>query len=190
MSVNKSRPCNIDSLSEDTVPVVLTVNRLAELELLVERVKASAKQTSDQLIHLLKVVDGVDLFSKLRFEEIGCDPLDPNRPLNFIEQLNQTSSYLVSFGATAYLLKHHGASAPFTLRLGPIRGYDITSADGQVVAETFAAVSPDSNQKLKQDTSRVKESNAEHKYVFYYCPGFPSRVAQVSGVTTVSLGTL
>jgi len=172
------------------MPKTIIVKTVQELAPLNDQVRASAKQSTIALAELLKVSEGVDLFWKLRFENAGRDPLDPNRPLNFVEQLNQTSSYLVTIAGASYLFQHHKLSAPFVLTFGAIGGHDIASSDGKIVAEAFAATKPDSNDKLKKDIKKLASINADHKYVFYFCPGFPRRVAQVNGVTTLSLGEI
>lgn len=172
------------------MPNTIVISNAEELAPLAERVRASAKESTLVLVDLLKTIEGVDFFWKLRFENAGRDPLDPNRPLNFVEQLNQTSSYLVTIAATAYLFQCYKASAPFVLTLGPISGYDIASSDGTIVAEAFAATNPDSNNKLNKEISKLSSATANHKFVFYFCPGHPKGVAQVDGVTIVSLGAI
>ena len=121
------------------------------------------------------------------WDPVGRDPLNGNRPLNFTEQLNQTFSYLVQLRATEYLLEHHAEAAPFVLSLGPISGHDIVSSNGQVVAEVFAAVTPDNNDKLDKDVAKVATSEAQHKYVFYFCPGHPKGMKDRGGVKIISL---
>jgi hypothetical protein len=129
------------------------------------------ESTRKRIEDLSTYKSGALLFHDLRFLEIGQDPLE-ERPLNFIEQLNQTFTYLTSFKATEYLIKAHAQSAPFILNLGTSPGYDIVSKDGLVIAEVFAATSPFSNDKLKKDCIRVADSiKAIHRYVFYYSPG-------------------
>ena len=172
------------------MPNTIIINSIEELAPVADQVRASARQSTLVLADLLKSIEGVDLFWKLRFENAGRDPLDPNRPLNFVEQLNQTSSYLVTIAAAAYLFDHHKSSAPFVLTLGPIGGHDIASSDGKIVAETFAATRPGSNNKLNKEIKKLSSASADHKYVFYFCPSYPRRVAQADGVTTVSLGTI
>jgi len=128
-----------------------------------ENTKQKIKQLSNQK-------EAFDLFHDLRFSEVGQDPLE-KRPLNFVEQLNQTFTYLASLQATEYLIKVHPENIPYILNLGTSPGFDIVSKDGLVTAEVFAATSPHSNDKLKKDCIRVADSKGpRHRYVFYYSP--------------------
>lgn len=116
--------------------------------------------------------DGIRLLEAFKFEKIGRDPFDATQPLNLIEQVNQTFTGLVSVRAVNYLFDHHPDAAPFCVNLGTSPGPDIMSEDGSVVAEVFSATHPNSNNKKKKDTEKVRgQLNASHRYVFYYCPG-------------------
>ena len=141
---------------------------LSDLRALESQVHLSAEEVLTKLRPLILAGNGLAFLRKLKFTDAGRNPLDSSSDYNFVEQLNQTFSHLVALKATEYILKEHPTSAPFILRLGPIRGFDIESSDGFVVAETFAAVTYDSNSKLSKDTEKVSNSNAKHKYVFYY----------------------
>lgn len=149
-----------------------TVNDVSELTELVSRVKQSMTVAGEQLAATLSDNGAEALFAKCKFGGIGCDPLDQKRPLNFVEQINQSYTYLASFYATELLFKLHPELAPFRLNLGTSSGSDIESKCGNVAAEVFAAVSPSSNQKLKKDIAKVAETDAVHKYVFFMCPKF------------------
>lgn len=130
----------------------------------------TAESTTTKLKDLLEHKKGIDLFHEIRFLEFGQDPLE-DRPLNLVEQLNQTFTYLISLMATEYLLEAHPEHAPYILNLGTSPGYDVVSKDEVVIAETFAAVSPISNDKLKKDCTRVStQIGGLYKYVFYYSP--------------------
>ena len=67
-----------------------------------------------------------------------------------------------------------------------------TDADGGIAAEVFAAVKPGNNNKLKKDLKKVSQARANHKYVFFACPGYqPGEQDEDSdypGVKIVSLG--
>ncbi|MDE0508639.1 MAG: hypothetical protein OXI17_08410 [Gammaproteobacteria bacterium] len=132
--------------------------------------------------------DGLGLLQAVKFEKIGRDPFDPKRPLNLIEQVNQTFTALVSVQAANYLFDHHPDAAPFFMNLGTARGPDIVSEDGSVVAEVFSATHPDSNDKKRKDIDRVsKEVDASHRYVFFHCPGdYACEILR--GVKVVPLG--
>lgn len=146
---------------------VFNVEELATLRL---RIMEAAESTTTKLKGLLEHKKGIDLFHEIRFLEFGQDPLE-SRPLNLVEQLNQTFTYLTSLMAAEYLLEMHPEYAPYILNLGTAPGYDVVSKDEVVIAETFSAVSPISNEKLKKDCIRVSaQTGALHKYVFYYSP--------------------
>jgi len=146
---------------------IFNVEELAALKL---SIIETSESTTTKLKELLEHKKGIDLFHKIRFLEVGQDPLE-SRPLNLVEQLNQTFTYLTSLMAAEYLLEKHAEHAPYILNLGTSPGYDVVSKDEVVIAETFAAVNPISNDKLKKDCIRVSNQiGAVHKYVFYYSP--------------------
>ncbi len=140
---------------------------------LVAAITASAARVLGQL-RLREKSDSAlrDLWA-LKFEPIGCDPLDSERPLNLIEQLNQTFTYLASARASRLLLRLHPELAPFKLNLGTAAGWDVeSSAQGELVAEVFAAVNTSNNRKLEKDLACVAAASARLKYVFFMCPGY------------------
>ena len=96
----------------------------------------------------------------LKFKQSGRDPLDPTKPLNMIEQLNQTFTYLVSVRAVEFLFEKHPEAAPFRVNLGTAAGSDVESVDGSVAAEVFAAVAPHNNHKLAKDIAKVRSTPA------------------------------
>lgn len=121
---------------------------------------ASREETGMQLLHLLK------------FAKIGRHPIQ-ERDLNFIEQVNQTFTYLVSLRAVHLLFDIHPDIDGFLLNLGTRAGSDIENLDRRVIAaEVFAAVKPSNNRKLSKDVHKVIRSPAKHKYVFFHAPGF------------------
>lgn len=72
--------------------------------------------------------------------------------MNFIEQINQTWTYLAALAAARQLLILHPEAGGFRLAPGAhaAQPLDVMSlADGLVGAETFAAVHPDNNQKAR-----------------------------------------
>jgi hypothetical protein len=113
----------------------------------------------------------LEFLYRIKFEGIGCDPFNIQRPLNFIEQVNQTFTYLASFKAAKMLFSWHSGLPSLRLNLGTQAGTDIESDyDGGISAEVFAAVTPASNDKLKKDIEKISKSQAKHKYVFFMCP--------------------
>lgn len=166
------------------MPTIHSVEELCVLERSVERAAASAAM---QVETLLKQRDGLALLYDLKFRQAGFHPLD-STPLNFIEQLNQTFTYLTSLRGLEILFERHAGVAPFTLNLGTAAGYDIVSSDESVVAEVFAAVLPNNNDKLKKDIRRVAQSQAEHKYVVFHCPNItPGLYSHASGYPEVQV---
>ena len=108
--------------------------------------------------------------ARVKFTPSGCDPLDLERSLNFVEQLNQSFTYLATIEAARWLFVRHPEHAPFILNLGTAPGADLASTNGAVAAEVFAATHPDSNDKLRKDINKVRSSNASLRYVFYLSP--------------------
>lgn len=166
---------------------IVKIQSLSELLELEKTIKESAEKVCQNLGALLKQHPPLDFLKVMKFQQAGVDPLNPTRPLNLIEQLNQSFTCLVSLKATEYLLLHHKASSPFTLNLGAIGGFDIISSDHEVVAETFSAVTPANNDKLRKDIQKVLQAEARHKYVFYFCPGIPRPESMVEGVRIIPI---
>ena len=156
-----------------------------------ERGRLSASTALSRLT-ALENSDALAALWQMKTGALGCDPLDAETPLNLIEQLNQTFTYIASARAAKILLVKHPELAPFKLNLGTSPGPDIESSlGGGLSAEVFAAVTPGNNQKLRRDIQKVYESNAEVKYVFFMCPGYDAghqHGLDRDGVTVWSLG--
>lgn len=138
-------------------------------------------------------VDPIDLLRKLKFETIGFHPVE-DRPLNFIEQINQTWTFAVAIAAAKQLLQLHPDVGGFRLAPGAHASLelDIMSVEpGAVGAETFAAVSPRNNGKLKADLAKMGLRAERHRYVFFMSPRFAGNVRQtqfeVNGVEVWSV---
>lgn len=151
---------------------ILTVYSIAGLKDLENKVLESMNKSATQIVSEISTTDPQSLFSKMKFGGIGYDPLDPDRELNLIEQINQSFTYLASFYALEVLFSSHLDLAPFKLNLGTAPGSDIESECGQLAAEVFASVTPTNNQKLKKDVDKVSKTDASFKYAFFTCPGF------------------
>ena len=92
----------------------------------------------------------------MKFTEMAWHPID-DRPLNLIEQLNQTWTYLVTLKALPFLFERHPAAGGFRLNLGTASGTDIKSVvPGVVAAEVFAAVHPKNNRKLEKGPKKAR----------------------------------
>ena len=162
-----------------------TITSVSELTILEEGVVSAAAAAAESLFARLQGAKDLSVLARIKFETCGFDPLDVTRSLNFVEQLNQSFTYLATIEGTRWLFERHPSHAPYQLNLGTAPGFDIVSGDGAVIAETFAATHPDSNRKLQHDVEKLREVDAEHKYVFYL-----SRVASVrkyQDVTVVRL---
>ena len=118
--------------------------------------------------------DPLAALARVKFEPIGRHPLE-DRPLNMIEQVNQTFTYWVALKATELLLEWHPDACGFTLAPGahaPRGTLDIESRKtGLVGAETFAAP-PQSNRKLKGDLDKLALRPEMHRYVFFTAPNY------------------
>jgi len=163
-----------------------TIRHAAELDRLEALVSSAAAATVERMRDLFTKDQHLAVLALLKFTTSGCDPLNSDRPLNLVEQLNQSFTYLASIAGARWLLERHPTHAPFVLNLGTASGSDIVSEDGQVAAETFAATDPDSNDKLRKDVAKVAKSAAKHKYVFFLSP-IPAKRTDVPGVTVVKL---
>ena len=138
----------------------------------IQALRESAAATQSALQEALREPDGLTALARMKFEQIGHDPLDSSRRLNLIEQLNQTFTYLAAFKAADYLFYKHTRVTVLTLNLGNVSGWDIeTLEDDGVVAEVFAAVTPANNQKLREDIKKVRAAAHKHRYVLFMSPG-------------------
>jgi hypothetical protein len=148
---------------------------LAEIDPLIERVRAAAARTTQAIYRLIgSEPDAVEVLRLMKFAEMAWHPID-DRPLNLIEQLNQTWTYLVTLKALPFLFKRHPSAGGFRLNLGTASGTDIESmAPNVVAAEVFAAVHPSNNKKLQKDLRKLALEcpNAQARYVFFGAPGF------------------
>ena len=100
-----------------------------------------------------------------------------DRRINLIEQINQTWTHAVAFAAARQLLDLHPDVGGFRLAPGAHASLalDIMSeAEGQVGAETFAAVSPRNNGKLAADLAKMTLRPELHRYVFFMSAEYPT----------------
>jgi hypothetical protein len=119
--------------------------------------------------------DPLDLLRRIKFEPGGFHPI-LGHPLNIIEQINQTWTFVVALCAARHLLEMHPDVGGYLLAPGAHAAIDldIMSAEpGLVGAETFAAVTPANNNKLKKDLLKLSARAERHRYIFFMSPGFP-----------------
>lgn len=169
-----------------------TIKAVEDIEVIISAITRSATASITKLAQV-SGSNALHALWTLKVQKTGCDPLDAESPLNLIEQLNQSFTYLASAKAVKLLLEAHPELVPFTLNLGTAPGYDIESSKGGgLEAEVFAAVNTGSNQKLRKDLEKIARSTAEHRYVFFMCPGIPAGrqldLERVPGVQVWSVG--
>ena len=157
------------------------------------KLRASAENARGLIRELAAGSNPLTFLYQVRFDPVGCDPMDTTRKLNLIEQLNQTFTYAASLKAASYLLKQRPAFTALTLNLGTTSGWDIESIEnGGLVAEIFAAVNPQNNDKLNKDVKKVATAEVQHRYVFFMCPGVGAgpykEVSVPAGINVISLG--
>jgi hypothetical protein len=119
--------------------------------------------------------DPLAVIRRMKFDPIGQHPVN-GHPLNLIEQINQTWTYMAALIATRQLLALHPDSGGFCLAPGAhaSQALDVMSVvEGMVGAETFAAVDPKNNQKLAGDLKKMANREEQHRYVFFISPLYP-----------------
>lgn len=154
---------------------------------------ASAEHTQIAIAELAGAEEPMPFLFQLKFQQVGCDPLNPSRQLNLIEQLNQTFTYLASFDGAKYLFARHPKVQCLTLNLGTSSGSDIETQEGDgIAAEVFAAVNPRNNRKLAKDIKKVSSTDAKHRYVLFMSPGHEAGqyrgAPNAAGIVVWSLG--
>ncbi len=155
--------------------MIQTIHSLAEVEALVGQVRAAADRSAQAVRRLIDAEpDGIEVLRQMKLTEMAWQPLG-EKPLNLVEQINQTWTCWVSLKALPFLFARHPEAGGFRLNLGAAAGTDIESVvPGAVAAETFAAVHPSNNAKLSKDLRKlVRECpNARARYVFFASPGY------------------
>ena len=133
-----------------------------------DKVRRQAERTRVELNKLN--TGGMESLFAIKFGNLGFQPVQEGC-LDYIEQLNQTFTVMVSLAAAEHLLEWFPHCGGLRLNLGTANGRDIEGIRPDVVeAEVFAAKHPRRNSKLKKDIDRLRGSNAVHQYVFFFCP--------------------
>ena len=156
---------------------IITVNR-ESLDEYAKSLGTVANQATRRLALLFNQGNGLAVLKVLKFEEFGNDPLTPSSPLNFIEQLNQTFTYLASIKASRHIFDTEGGVKKITMHLGSSKGSDLVMKNGigqtLGLAEVFAAVDHTNNEKLKKDIEKVdrdaKREGVSIKRVYFISP--------------------
>ena len=154
----------------------LQITSIKELDQAVLMVRAAGERTVRALRDLLaNEGDSFQVLRLLKFSERARAP-GGERPLNLIEQVNQTLTSLARLQAARWVLRHHPELLLQGLRIqhGPHVGFDMQSVEvGLLAAEVFAASHPARHERLRQDVARLGGSpDVLHRYVFFSCPGF------------------
>ena len=170
----------------------ITLTSSTEVARYIAAITDAADAARMRLLALSETRNGIQLLGQMKFEKIGYDPLDTERELDLVEQINQSFTYLASFRAAKILFQRLEGISELSLNLGTLSGSDLESAEaGGIAAEVFAATRPTSNRKLNKDIAKVAATDATHKYVFFMCPGIkagPYREGSTGGVLVWSLG--
>ena len=151
-------------------PVIRTPD---DADRLMETVRGSAQRVHDWVA--AQTGDPLQMLRHMKFDAIGFHPLE-GHALNLVEQINQTWTFAVAIAAARQLLELHPEAGGFHLAPGAhaSRALDIMSvAEGLVGAETFAAVNPRNNDKLRGDLAKLAGRTETHRYVFFMSPLFP-----------------
>lgn len=169
----------------------IILNNSAEVTRYIETIVGAANAAQMRLFELSEIRNGIQLLQEMKFEKIGYDPLNTERGLNLIEQINQSFTYLASFKAAKILFQRHEGISKLSLNLGTMPGPDIESPEaGGIAAETFAATRPGSNNKLNKDITKVALTDANHKYVFFMCPSIESGLYEEKSTDDVLVWSL
>ena len=149
----------------------ITIKNKSEIDDYIGQITHAAEEAHLRVTEIGETALAMEFLERLKFEKIGYDPLNIQRELNFIEQINQTFTYLASFKAAEFIFANHVGIKELVLNLGTAPGSDIETKDcGGIAGEVFAATKPNSNNKLKKDIDKVLSIVAKYKYVFFMCP--------------------
>lgn len=169
----------------------LVIHTTADADRLMNLVRASAARAQRQIAALTG--DPLDMLRRMKFDQIGYHPIE-DRPLNLVEQINQTWSMAVAIEAAKKLLELHPEAGGFRLAPGAHASLELdimSVAPGLVGAETFAAVHPRNNGKIQADLLKLAARPEQFRYVFFLSPAFPRTERQlrfeVPGVEVWSL---
>ncbi|UXN72875.1 hypothetical protein N8D56_17355 [Devosia sp. A8/3-2] len=127
-----------------------------------------------------KPADPLDMLKRMKFEPVGFHPTE-DRPLNVVEQINQTRTYSVAATAARQLLELHPEAGGFHLAPGAHASLELdimSHVPGLVGAETFAAVDPRNNRKLQLDLDKMAARTETFRYVFFMSPRYPTSERQ------------
>lgn len=131
-----------------------------------------------------------NLLKKLKFEQLGRDPFNPDSLENLTEQINQQASAIAALDAVELLMEWHENETWSCDSGAGNAGHDISNAGGSIIAEVFAAVDPKNNRKLSKDYGKLLGNPmAQTKYLFYRSPMNGAQATRVcsQGITMYPL---
>ena len=155
-----------------------TIRSVEDADRLMAQIRASTARVHDWIA--AQTGDPLDMLRRMKFDPVGFHPVE-DRPLNLVEQINQTWTYAVAVAAARQLLLLHPEAGGFHLAPGAhmARELDIMSVvPGLVGVETFAAVHPRNNNKLVTDLAKLAGRPETLRYVFFLSPRFPEAAQQ------------
>jgi hypothetical protein len=164
---------SVPTIQKDASPRYLKVSTVADVNSLMDQVRAAALAVRNWV--LAQSSDPLDILRRMKYEPVGFHPID-GRPLNLIEQINQTWTYAAALAAARQLLALHPEAGGFRVAPGAHACLELdimSEIPGIVGAEIFAAVTPRNNGKLEADLLKLGKRTEEHRYVFFMCPLFP-----------------
>jgi hypothetical protein len=116
----------------------------------------------------------------MKFETVGFHPIN-HRPINVVEQINQTWTFTAALTAARQLLALQPDAGGFRLAPGAQAALPLgimSEQEGLVGVEVFAAVGPHSNHKLANDLDKLKGRPEKHRYGYFMSPRFPGNKRQ------------
>jgi hypothetical protein len=142
-----------------------------------DRLMAKVREAADYARQWIAAQTGdpLELLRRMKFDPVGFHPITHDS-LNLIEQINQTWTFMAAIAAARQLLALHRDAGGFRLAPGADASLELdimSEKAGLVGAETFAAVSPNNNDKLKKDLNKLRCRSETHRYVFFLSPQFP-----------------
>jgi hypothetical protein len=156
----------------DSPSMAMLIETVADIDRQIALVRSATAGVLDWIVGAR--ADPLAVLHRMKFDPVGKHPVD-GHDLNFIEQVNQTWTYLTALAAARQLLLLHPDVGGFKLAPGAhaSQPLDVMSvAEGVVGAETFAAVHPRNNRKLANDLDKMGARPEQHRYVFFLSPAY------------------
>ena len=145
----------------------IRIKSVDELEKYKVLIKETSEKTVSNIQELLLNYNSIGILHQFKFNQVGYEPIQGYK-LNFIEQINQMFSHIVTLKAVEILLNRY-PDKEFILNLGTQGGYDVLSVDNSIICECFSSTNPISNNKIKNDAEKLmKNTNADMKYIIFY----------------------